>query len=130
MAGRQCRHRGAGRCGNRSFPFPAERHAGNARYGWSSPALQLSEKSPVNDRRQRCQTVSVLADSPLRAALRTRGLRLALKSPELQQALVKKVPAKRLNQNCRSQVLLVFDGTAVDEVARTTSDPVAPFRMT
>src|SRR5215469_17535061 len=98
MAGPQCRHRGVGRCENRSFWSLVERRAGNAPCGWSSPALQLSEKSPVNDRRQRCQTVSGLEDSPLQAALRTHGLRLVLKSRELQQALVKKAPAKRLNQ--------------------------------
>ena len=35
-----------------------------------------------------------------------------------------------LNQNCRSQVLLVFDDTVVGEAARTTRDPAAPFRTT
>src|SRR5437667_12294622 len=130
MAGRQYRHRGVGRCENRSFSSLVERRAGNARRGWSSPALQLSEKLPVNDRRQRYQTVSGLEDSPLQAALRTPGLRSVSKSRELQRELVRKAHAKRLNQNCRSQVLLVFDDTVVGKVARTTRDPAAPFRTT
>src|SRR4029077_8350904 len=96
----------------------------------SSPASQLSEKLPVNDRRQRYQTVSGLEDSPLQAAVRTPGLRSVSKSRELQRELVRKAHGKRLNQNCHSQVLLVFDDTAVDEVARTTRDPAAPFRPT
>ena len=37
-------------------------------------------------------------------------------------------PGKRLNQNYRSRVLLVFDDTVVDEAARMTRDPAAPFR--
>jgi len=37
-------------------------------------------------------------------------------------------PGKRLNQNCRSRVLLVFDDTVVDEAARMTRDPAASFR--
>src|SRR6266571_5620729 len=61
-----------------------------------------------NDRRQRYQTVSGLEDSPLQAALRTLGLRSVSKSRELQRELVRKAHEKRLNQNCRSQVLLVF----------------------
>jgi hypothetical protein len=35
-----------------------------------------------------------------------------------------------LNQNCRSQVRLVFDDTVVGKAARTTRDPAAPFRTT
>jgi hypothetical protein len=39
-------------------------------------------------------------------------------------------PGKRLNQNCRSRVLLVFDDTVVDEADRMRHDPAAPFRTT
>src|SRR5439155_7048059 len=102
----------------------------NARCARSPPPLQLSGESPVNDRRQRHQAVSGLEDSPLQAALRTPGSRSVSKSRELQRELVRKAQGKHLNQNCRSQVLLVFDDTVVDEVARTTRDPAAPFRMT
>src|SRR5438876_11562065 len=128
MVGRQYRHRGVGRCENRSFWSPVERRAGNALCGRSSPALQLSEKLPVNDRRQRYQTVSGLEDSPLQAALRTPGLPSVSKSQELPRELVRKAHGKSLNQNCHSQVLLVSDDTVVDEVARTTRDPAAPFQ--
>src|SRR4029077_15442748 len=130
MADRQCRHLVVGRCENRSFCSHVERHAGNARCARSSPALQLSGKSPANARRQRYQTVSGLEDSLLQAALRTPGLRSVSKSRELQRELVRKAHGKRLNQSCHSQVLLVFDDTTVDEVARTTRDPAAPFRTT
>src|SRR4029453_13940912 len=130
MAGRQCRHQVVGPCGNRSFWSLAGRHAGNARRARSSPALQLSGKSPVNDQRQRYQTLSGLEDSPLQAALRTPGSRSVSKSRELQRELVKKANGKHLNQNCRSQVLLVFDGTVVGKAARMTRDPAAPFRTT
>src|SRR5947207_15463269 len=130
MAGRQRRHRVVGRCENRSFWSLAGRHAGHAGSARWSPVWQPSEKLPVNDRRQRYQTVSGLEDSPLQAALRTPGLRSVSKSRELQRELVRTAHEKRLNQNCRSQVLLVFDDTAVGEVARTTRDPAAPFRTT
>src|ERR1044071_4247001 len=130
MAGRQCRHRVVGRCENRSFWSLVGRHAGNAPCGWSSLAWQPSEKLPVNDRRQKCQTVSGSEDTPLQAVLRTPGLRSVLKSRELQRDLVKKVHAKRLNQNCRSQVLLVSDDIVVGKEARTTRGPGAPFRTT
>src|SRR3982751_2876132 len=128
MADRQCQHRVVGRCENRSFWSHVGRHARNARRALSSSALPLSEKSLVDARRQRYQTVAGLEDSLLRAALRTLGLRLVSKSRELQRELVKKAHGKRLNQNCRSRVLLVFDDTIVDEVVPTTRDPVAPFR--
>src|SRR6476620_2313653 len=130
MAGRQCRHRVVGRCENRSFWSHVGRHAASARYAPSSPAWQLSEKSPVNARRQRYQTVSGLEDSLLQAALRTPGSRSVSKSRESQRELVRKVHGKRLNQSCHSRVLLVFDDTVVDEVARTTHDLAAPFRTT
>src|SRR6478672_7196014 len=130
MAGRQCRHRVVGRCEYRSFWSHVGRHAANARCAPSSPALQLSEKSPVNARRQRYQSVSGLEDSLLQAALRTPGLRSVSRSRELQRELVRKAHGKRLNQSCRSRVLLVFDDTTVDEVARTTRDPAAPCRTT
>src|SRR5436190_22493837 len=127
MADRQRRHRAVGPCENRSFWSLVGRHAGNARRARSSPAWQPSETLPVNDRRQRYQTVSGLEDSPLQAALRTPGLRSVWKSRELQRALVRKAHEKRLNQNCRSQVLLEFDDTVVGKAARTTRDPAAPF---
>src|SRR5437016_14644671 len=129
-AGRQRRHRVVGRCENRSFWSLVGRDAGNARCPRSSPAWQPSEKLPVNDRRQRYQTVSGLEDSPLQAAWRTPRLRSVSKSRELQRELVRKAHGKRLNQNCRSQVLLVFDGTVVGKAALTTRDPGAPFRTT
>src|SRR5437016_12753520 len=130
MAGRQRRHRVVGPCENRSFWSHVGRHAGNVPCARSSPAWQPSEKLPVNDRRQRYQTVSGLEDNPLQAALRTPGLRSVSKSRELQRELVRKANEKHLNQNCRSQVLLVFDDTVVGEAARTTRDPAAPFRTT
>src|SRR5438034_2568022 len=130
MSDRQRRHRAVGPCETRSFWSLVGRHALNARCARSSPAWQPSEKLPVNDRRQRYQTVSGLEDSPRQAALRTPGLRSVSKSRELQRERVRKAHGKRLNQNCRSQVLLVFDDTVVDEVARTTRDPAAPFRTT
>src|SRR5947207_4757795 len=130
MAGRQRRHRVVGLCENRSFWSLVGRYAGYVRSAQWSLAGQPSEKLLVNDRRQRCQTVSGLEDSPLQAALRRPGLRLVSKSRELQRELVRKAHGKHLNQNCRSQVLLVFDCTVVGKAARTTRDPVAPFRTT
>src|SRR5437868_13573099 len=128
MADRQRRHRAVGPCENRSFWSLVGRQAANARRARSTPAWQLSEKLPVNDRRQRYQTVSGLEDSPLQAALRTPGLPLVSRSQELPRELVRKAHGKRLNQNCRSQVLLVSDDTVVDEVAPKPRDPAAPFR--
>ena len=130
MAGRQCQHRVVARCENRSSCSHVGRHAGDARSAWSSSALQLSGKSPVSARRQRCQTVAGLEGSLLRAALRTPGLRSVSKSRELQRELVRKAHGKRLNQSCHSRVLPVFDDTTVDEVAPTKRDPAAPCRMT
>jgi hypothetical protein len=39
-------------------------------------------------------------------------------------------PRKRLNQNCRSRVLLVCDDTVVDELARMTRDDSRTIRAT
>src|SRR5438309_10570768 len=130
MADRQCRHRVVGRCEKRSFWSLVGRHAGDARPARSSPVWQPSEKSPVNDRRQRYQTVSGLEDSPLQAALRTPGLRSVWKSRELQRELVRKAQGKSLNQNSSSQVIIVFDDTVVGKAARTTRDPATPIRQT
>src|SRR5262249_59921528 len=57
-------------------------------------------------------------------------VRSASKSRELQRELVRKAHEKRLNQNCRSRVLLVFDDTIVRKAARPTRDPSAPFQTT
>ena len=130
MAGRQRRHRVVGLCENRSFWSLVGRYAGYVRSAQWSLAGQPSEKSLVNDRRQRCQTVSGLEDSPLQAALRTPGLRSVLRSRELWRALVRKAHAKRSNQNYRSRALLVFGGTIVGKAARTMRDPAAPFQTT
>src|SRR5205823_11088969 len=130
MADRQRRHRAVGPCENRSFWSLVGRHAANARRARSSPAWQPSEKLPVNDRRQRYQTVSGFEDSPLPAALRTPGLRSVSKSGEWQRELVRKAHGKRWNQNCRSRVLLVFDDTVAGKAARTRRAPAAPFRTT
>src|SRR5437763_4452314 len=120
MADRQCRRRVVVRCENRSFWSLVGRHGAHARPARWSPVWQPSEKSRVNDPRQRCRTVPGLEDSPLKAALRTLGLRSVSKSRELPRELVKRAHGKRLNQNCRSQVLLVFDGTIVGKAVRTT----------
>src|SRR6476620_5055830 len=85
---------------------------------------------PVNGRRQTYQTVSGFEDSPRPAVLRTPGLRLALKSRELQRELVRKAPGKRLSQNCRARVLLESDDTVVRKEARKMRDPGAPFQTT
>src|SRR5438874_13771050 len=130
MADRQRRHRAVGPCENRSFWSLVGRQAANARRARSSPAWQPSEKLPVNDRRQRYQTVSELEDSPLQAALRTPRLRSVSKSGELQRELVRKAHGKRLNQNFRSQVLVVSADTVVGKAARMTRDPAAAFRTT
>src|SRR5205823_12048064 len=130
MADRQRRHRAVGPCENRSFWSLVGRHAANARRARSSPAWQPSEKLPVSDRRQRYRTVPGFEDSPLPAALRTPGLRSVSKSGELQRELVRKAHGKRLNQNFRSQVLLVTADTVVGKAARMTRDPAATFRTT
>src|SRR6476620_4260597 len=130
MGDRQYQHRVVGRCENRSFWSHVGRHAGNARSARSSSALPLSEKSPVNARRQRYQTVAGPEGSLRPAALRTPGLRSVSKSPELQRELVRKEHGKRLNQSFHSRVLVVFDDTTVDEVVPTTRDPAAPCRTT
>src|SRR3954464_13913255 len=130
MGGRQCQHRVVGRCENRSFCSHVGRHAENVRSALCSSALPLSEKSLVNARRQKYQTVAGLEDSLLQAALRTPGLRWVSKSLELQRELVRKAHGKRLNQSCHSRVLRVFDDTTVDEVAPRTRDPAAPCRTT
>src|SRR5438132_13474423 len=109
MAGRQYRHRGVGRCENRSFSSLVERRAGNARCARSSPAWQPSEKLPVNDRRQRYQTVSGLEDSPLQAALRTPRLQSVSKFRVLKRELLRKARGQRKNQNLRYKILSVSD---------------------
>src|SRR5438874_3620229 len=130
MAGRRCRQRVVVGCENRSSWSLVARHAGNARCARPSPVWQPSEKLLVNDRRQKCQTVSGLEDSLLQLVLRTPGSRSVSKSGGLQRELGRKAHGKRLSQSSRSQVLLVSDGTVVGKAARTTRDPGAPFRTT
>ena len=118
MAGRQFRHTSCGPLRKSVILVTRRATRGECSVRGRRSALQLSEKSPVNARRQRFQSVSGLADSLLQAALRTPDLRSVSKSQELQRERVRKARGKRLNQNCHSQVLLVFDDTTVDEVAQ------------